>query len=136
MGLVLCVAKFCCLDGTSITRLHAWCVRPTFQNFSLHKWKFSGKLGAKKSLQLNTTRLAVKYFPPKNLICNFDKFFGWKMFTAKRIVFSGKDFWRPVYQKTSTCVTKNFEMWVVHTKHVDVLYFCRLASKNLRATAN
>jgi hypothetical protein len=48
-----------------ITRLRAWCVRPTFQNFSL--------LGAKKSLPLNTTRFAVKIFPPKNLVYIFKK---------------------------------------------------------------
>jgi hypothetical protein len=65
--------------------------------------------------------------------------------------------WRPVYQKISTCVTKHFELWVVHTKNFAcgtsailltpwsrVLLekltskfpaftdFCRLAGKNLR----
>ena len=60
----------------------------------------------------------------KNL---YTKFFGGKIFTAMRVVFRGF-FLAP----TSACVTKNFEMWVVHTKNVDVLYLCRLASKNLR----
>jgi len=55
------------------------------------------------------------------------------MFTVKRVLLSGKDFfWRPVYHKTSTCVTKNFEMLIVHTKRVDVLFLSLLASKILR----
>ena len=48
------------------------------------------------------------------------------------VVFSKDSFWRPVYQKTSACVTENSEMWVVHTTNVDVVYLCRLASENLR----
>jgi len=45
------------------------------------------------------------------------------MFTAKRVVFSGRDFVLALsLPETSTCVTKNFEIWFVHTKHVGVLY--------------
>jgi hypothetical protein len=57
----------------------------------------------------------------------YTKFFGGKKFSATRVVFSGNN----SYQKTSTRVTKNFEMWVVQTKNVDVLYLCRLAIINL-----
>ena len=63
-----------------------------------------------------------KSFPAKNI---YTKFFGGKIFSATRVVFNGKN----SYQKTSTCVTKNFEMWVVQTKNGDVLYLCRLHKK-------
>ena len=54
------------------------------------------------------------------------------MFTAKRVVFSGKDFFGAQFtRKLPLALTKSFEMWVVHAKRVDVLYLCRLASKNL-----
>jgi len=58
----------------------------------------------------------------------YTKFFGGKIFTVTRVLFSRKN----SYQKTSTCLTKNFEMWVVQTKNVDVLYLCRLPINNLR----
>jgi hypothetical protein len=54
-----------------------------------------------------------KNFPAKKYI--YIKFFGGKLFSAMRVVFSGKN----SYKKTSTCVTKNFEMWVVQTKKGD-----------------
>jgi len=74
------------------------------------------------------------------------KFFGGKIFTAKRVVFSGRIFFGAQFTtKNSTCVTKSeligegawSEVLIfgrgMDAKNVDVLYFCRLASKNLRA---
>ena len=58
----------------------------------------------------------------------YTKFFGGKICSATRVVFSGKN----SYQKTSNCVTKNFEVWVVQTTNGDVLYLCRLPKKSLR----
>jgi hypothetical protein len=53
-----------------------------------------------------------KNFPAKKPIY---KFFGGKIFSAMRVVFSSKN------SQFFTCVTKDFEMWVIHTKNVGVI---------------
>ena len=56
----------------------------------------------------------------------YTKFLGGKIFTATRVVSSKNSQLAP---RKLTCITKNSEMWVVHTKNVGVLYVYRLASK-------
>jgi hypothetical protein len=49
----------------------------------------------------------------------YTKFFGGKTFTVTRVVFSSKNS-QLASNLPNTCVTKNFEMWVVHAKNVGV----------------
>jgi len=60
-------------------------------------------------------RLAVNIFQPKNLSKLHIKFFGGKYFTAKRVVFSGKDFLAPSLPENFHLCNEKF--WNVGRTH-------------------